>query len=78
MDAAVIEFDALPDAIGPSAQHNDLFTASRRGLTLFLVGRIKIGRGGGKLGGTGVDALVNRPDAQFVPRCPHLEFLATE
>ncbi len=38
MHAAVVELDALADAIRTTAEHHDLVAASRLGLALFLVG----------------------------------------
>ena len=64
MHAAVVELDALADAVRPAAQHHDLLAVGRLGLALVLVGRVHVGGVGGELGGAGVDALVDRAHAQ--------------
>ena len=46
MHAAVVELDALSDAIGPAAQDQRLLPLAALRLIIFLVGRVKIGRGG--------------------------------
>ena len=67
--AAVVELDALADAVGPGAEDDHGLLALRAGphLGLLVVGRVVVGRLGGELGGAGVDGLVDRPDAQGVP-----------
>ena len=62
-DAAVVELDALPDAVGPAAQDQDGFLPGGRSLVLFVVTGVEIGRGGGELAGAGVHHLVGRADA---------------
>ena len=47
--AAVVELDALADAVRPAAQHHDLLLRRRLGLALFLVGRVHVGGVGGEL-----------------------------
>src|SRR3990167_1426878 len=64
--AAVVELDALADAVRPAAEDHDLVAARRRRLALFLVGRIHIGGVADELGGAGVDALVHRQHFQLV------------
>jgi predicted signal transduction protein with EAL and GGDEF domain len=61
--AAVVELDALADAVGAAAEDDDLAAVGRR-LALVLVGRVEVGRVGGELGGAGVDALVDRAHAE--------------
>ncbi|OPY04519.1 MAG: hypothetical protein A4E66_02582 [Syntrophus sp. PtaB.Bin001] len=60
MDTAVIELDALPDSVGTAAddQHPGFFRRPR--LAFFLICRIVIGGVGFKLGGAGVDQLIDR------------------
>uniref|UniRef100_A0A0N4ZAR3 NAD-specific glutamate dehydrogenase n=1 Tax=Parastrongyloides trichosuri TaxID=131310 RepID=A0A0N4ZAR3_PARTI len=65
--AAVVELDALADAVGAAAQDDDLLAIRGGGLAgrdlaqgAGLIGRIHIGGGGGELGGAGVDALEHR------------------
>ena len=71
MDAAVIELDALPDAVWPAAEDDDLAAVAGRGLALRLakgrglVGRIHVGRDCFELGGAAVDALEDGVDAKL-------------
>ena len=70
MAAAVVELDALADAVGPAAEDDDFLLVGRRRLVgdfageRRLVGRIHVGRGRGEFGGAGVDALEHRPHAE--------------
>ena len=84
--AAVVELDALADAVGPAAQDDHLvalrraWPRRRAGHRLAvlrqdqpaLVGRIHVGGGRGELGGAGVDALEHRPHAQRDAPLAHL------
>jgi hypothetical protein len=69
VDAAVIEFNALADAVGAAAEDHDFF-----GLVVFdfvvaaVVGGIIIRRVGLKLGGAGVHEAVAGDDASFLRR----------
>ncbi len=63
VDAAVVELDALADAVGPAAQDHDLLAVRGLGLALLLVGGVHVGGAGGELRRTGVDALVHRAHA---------------
>ena len=71
MDAAVIEFDTLPDAVRPAAQNDDLLAVARIGLVFRLakargfVGRIHVGRDRLEFGSTAVDPLEHGIDAQL-------------
>ena len=78
MHAAVIEFNALTYAIGPSPQHHDLVPGRRCSLAFFLIGGIHIGGGRSKFGGAGIDTFVDRPHAEGVARPLHFDFLDTE
>ena len=71
VNAAVIELDALPDAVGAAAQDDDFLTRSRRGLVFLLIGGIEIRRMGLELRGTGIHLLVDGPHTQAVPRRAH-------
>ena len=64
MDAAVVELDALPDAVRAAAEHDDLVARRRIGLALFLVGRIHVGGRRRELGSARIDALVDRTHAE--------------
>ena len=66
MHAAVVELDALADAVGPAAQHHDLLARGRLGLALLVVGGVHVGRGRGELGRAGVHTLVDRAHAEGV------------
>jgi hypothetical protein len=69
--AAVVELDALADAVGPAAQHHDLLAVGRLGLALVLVGRVHVGGVGGEFRGAGVHALVDRAHAQLLAQLAH-------
>ena len=70
MDTAVVELDALADAVGATAQDHDLGARAGIGFALrlqhavALVGAVHIGGVGGELGGAGVDPLIDRMHAQ--------------
>ena len=78
MAAAIVELDALADAVRPAAEDGDLGAVG--GLRLVggrarerrLVGRVHVGGGRGELGRAGVDALEDRAHAQRVARRAHL------
>ena len=71
MDTAIIEFDALPDAIGPAAEHDHLLAVGGLRLALILVGGVQVRGLGGKLGRAGVDALVHGPQSQRMATGAH-------
>ena len=58
--AAVVELDALADAVGPGAEDHDALLVAGLGLVLLLVGRVEVRRLGLELRGAGVDGLVDR------------------
>ena len=67
MHAAVVKLDALPDAIGPTAQHHDFFVAGGFGFTLAtlgFIGRIQISGVGFEFSRAGIHTLVNRAHTQ--------------
>ena len=72
VNAAVVELDALADAVRAAAQDDHLVAVAGVGLALgrarpgVLVGRIHVGRRRGEFAGAGVDALVDRPHAPGV------------
>ncbi len=76
--AAVVELDALPDAVRSAAQHHDFSPVVRLGFAFLLVGRVEVGGRGGEFGGTGVDPLVDRADVQSVAVFAHPAFGLTE
>ena len=70
MDAAVIEFDSLPDAIraGAEDQHTSRVRRRRR-LVGLAPGRVVVGRRRLHFTGARVDAPVGRPNAAGAPLC---------
>src|SRR5690606_10535370 len=60
--------DALADAVGPAAEDEHLPAIGRRRLALVLVRRVEVRRVRLELGAAGVDALVDRDDAQLLAR----------
>ena len=69
--AAIVELDALPDAVRAAAQDDDLLLVGRRrfvgdlAVERRLIGRIHVGGGRGEFGGASVDALEHRPHAEL-------------
>ena len=69
--AAIVELDALADAVRPAAQDDDLLLvgrlafAFRRRADRRFIGRIHVGRERREFGGAGVDALEHRPHAEL-------------
>ncbi len=72
MDAAVVELDALADAVRPAAEDDDLLAVAAHRLVLFLVGRIVVGGVGFEFGGAGVDQLVDRQDPELFAQAAHV------
>ena len=66
MNAAIVKLDALTDAVRAAAENHHFFTVGRTGFAFFFVSGVEIGGFGGKLGGAGVDAFVNRMQVQCV------------
>ena len=58
--AAVVELDALADAVRAAAEDDDLLPRRRVRLALLLVGAVEVRRERLELGRAGVDALVGR------------------
>ena len=74
MHAAVIKLNTLADAVGTTADHQDLVAIGWRRLALLFIGGVHIRGGGGKLGGAGVHPLVDRAHPEAVAVLPHLRF----
>ena len=74
VDTTVVKLNALPDTIGPAAQHHNLASISGSRLTLFLIGGVHISGGSRKLGGAGIHAFVDRPKTQLLSALPDLIF----
>ena len=74
--AAIVELDALADAVRPAAEDDHLLAVARLGLVGeragegHLVGRVHVGGRRGELGGAGVDALEDRVDAERARGAP--------
>ncbi len=72
MAAAIVELDALADAVRPAAEDDDLLAVRRRALVRRvacerrLVGRVHVGRGRGEFRRAGVDALEHRAHVELV------------
>ncbi|EKD36982.1 MAG: hypothetical protein ACD_75C01301G0001 [uncultured bacterium] len=60
MDAAVVELDALTDAVGAAAEDHDFLPLGLYRFIFLFVGRIEVRRIGFELGRAGVDQLVDR------------------
>ncbi len=71
--AAVVELDALPDAVRPRAEDHHLAAVGGRGLVLFLVSRVEVRREGLELRAAGVDALVDGDEPRRLAVRAHLE-----
>ena len=74
--AAIIELDALADAVRPAAKDHDPPPAGQLGgrFVFVLVGRIIIRRVGLELGRAGIDRLERRRDAPRLAMPPHVDF----
>ena len=82
MHAAIIELDALADAVRPAAEDDDLVARAGIGLAfagrdpVAFIGGVHIRRQGRELGGAGVDALVDRHDGEAAPAVGDVRFPA--
>ena len=75
--AAVVELDALADAVRTAAEDHDLAVVRGRRLALFLVGRVHVRGRRREFGGARVDALEDRPHAETVAALAHCAFSGT-
>ncbi len=73
MNAAVIELDALADAVGPAAQDDDLAAVRRIRLALALVSRVQVRRGRLELRPARVHHLIDAVDAERLAMPPELQ-----
>ena len=69
--AAVIELDALPDAVRAAAEDHDFLAIARVGFVFRFVARIKIGREAFKFRRAGIHAIEHRGDAEFLAARAH-------
>ena len=65
VDAAVVELDALADAVWSTPENDDLLFVGLAGFVFVAVGRVVVRSGGFELGGAGVDEAVGWNDAFF-------------
>ncbi len=78
--AAIVELDALADAVWAAAEDDHFFAIRELGLVAVIagkadfVGRVHVGGGRGELGRAGIDALEDRLDLQLVAGFAHLVF----
>ncbi len=74
MDATIVELDPLADPVGPAAEDDDFVAIARVGLAfgraqpIALVARVHVRGQRGKLGGAGVDALIDRVHPEAMPQ----------
>ena len=66
-----------PIRLGPPPSTMILSAVGRLRLAFFLVGRVQVGGVGRELGRAGVDALVDRPHAERMPRARALRLRST-
>lgn len=76
--AAVVELDALPDAVGATAQDHDLVAVARQRFALVLVGRIQVRSAGGEFSRTRVNALVHRAHLERAAQRAHGFFVGAD
>ncbi len=67
MDAAVVELDALADAVRAATEDDDFFAVVVGDFALGAVGAVVVGREGLELGGAGVHEAVGGGDASCLP-----------
>ena len=65
VDAAVIEFNSLADAVRATAEDDDFLGVGFAGFVFVAVGRVVVRRGGFEFRSTGIDEAVSRNDAFF-------------
>ncbi len=75
MDAAIVEFDTLADAVGPAAENDDLAAFAGLGLAFrrcavitVFVGGVHVRGAGLEFGGAGIDPLEHRPHVEACPQ----------
>ena len=73
--AAIVELDALADAIRPATEDDDALLLRRAHLRLVFVRRIEIRRLGGKLCAARINRLVRRHDSDGFASRAHLRFV---
>ena len=66
MHTAIIEFDALTDAVRATTENHDFFVVGRARFAFFVIARIHVCGGSGEFGRTGIDAFVHRTNIERV------------
>src|SRR5450830_1311881 len=74
--AAVVELDALADAVGPRTEDDHAFALAGLGLVLLFVGRVEVRGLGLELGGARIDRLVHRQHVVLDAQGPDLALAA--
>ena len=72
VNAAIVEFDALPYAYGAAAYDQRLLPLQGRRLVLLVVGAVIVGGDRVELGGAGIDRLVDRAEPPLAAEVAHL------
>ena len=75
VDAAVVEFDSLADAVWAAAEDHDFAFRARADLVLVAVGRIIVWRVGFEFRRAGIDEAIGRDHAGFDPSSTNRRFL---
>ena len=78
VDAAVIEFDALADAIGAASENNDFFIVGLVGFVFVSIARVVVGSSGFEFGCAGVDKAVARSDSETFSFGANFQFLRVD
>ena len=74
VDAAIVEFDSLADAVWSAAEDHDFAFRARADLVLAPVGGVIVGRVGFEFRGAGIDQPVGRDDAGGFAPCADFFF----
>ena len=67
VNAAIVKFNALTDSVRSAAEDDHLLAVRAHRLVFALVGGVVIGGLSRKFRSAGVDSLIDRPNAQFLP-----------
>ena len=73
MDAAIIELDALADAVGATAEDDDFLAVGGWRFAFRFVAAVKVGRVRLKLSGAGVHLVIGGEDAQAFAQSADVE-----
>ena len=75
MNARVVEFNSLSDAIGPGPEDDDLVAISGSNFCLLVVGRVVIRGLRSELCRAGVDCLVDGAHTERMPKITHFRLI---